>query len=60
MEKITYEQFKNLLISYASDAPPREKTLTYALYLLNQVESDERLTALGFIQGYLGIIPANF
>ena len=60
MEKITYEQFKNLLVSYASDAPPREKTLTYALYLLGQVESGELLTALGFIQGYLGIIPANF
>lgn len=61
MEKITYDTFKSLLISYAGDIDcPRDKSLTYAFYLLGQVKSDELLTALGFIQGYLGIIPANF
>lgn len=61
MKKISYDSFKTLLVSYASDIDcPRDKSLTYALYLLGQVKSEEMLFALGFIQGYLGIAPCNF
>lgn len=55
-----YNEFKKALMDYVDTHSDRASQLTYALYLLGKTDLSIRSSALGFIQGFLGIAPCNF